>query len=129
MSRKEVFHKFSNSIYPTDIVVVITNNETAIKNRFLDRDGDEIELPIQCDALVANVTERDTRERCELIVFRKKEYMTIATIAHEAFHAMQNIAEKVGLQCYDDSCNEHMAYLIGWIADCCDQVRTNKFKK
>ena len=123
------FHKFKCDLYPFNLVVVITNNETAINEQFKEENGEEIsDLPESCEALTMNVRERKTNAQTSLIVFRKREYMTTEIMCHESFHAMQDIAEKIGLTFHNNDANEHMAYLIGWIADCCQQVKTNKFK-
>lgn len=40
-------------------------------------------------------------------------YFSIPTVAHEAFHIADFIADKVGLEYTHGTCNEHIAYLIG----------------
>jgi hypothetical protein len=75
-----------------------------------------------------NVINKKTNENGVLIVFRKRNYMTSSTVAHESFHAMDNIASWLSIEFIDGAANEALAYLIGWIVDCCYQVKTNKFK-
>lgn len=126
---KVVFHKFSPNIYPTNIYIAVTNNQSAISDRFMYEDCKDIDdLPVNCDALCLSVVERDTNEFGELIVFRRKEYMTIPTMAHESFHCVANICNRLGISYKDDDNNEAFAYLMGYTMDCCNQVRTNKFK-
>lgn len=127
--KKTVFHKFCPDIYPTNIYVAVTNSQTDICDMFLDEHGQEIgDLPIHCDALCMSVAERSNNERVDLIVFRKKEYMTVSTMAHESFHCAENICRKLGIVYNNEDNNEAFAYLIGYIIDCCDQVRTNKLR-
>lgn len=129
MASKLIIHKFQQPIYPMNIWIVITNSQVGITNRFWNNKGEELsDSPDNCDAMVVDVVDKETKERGDIIIFRKKEYMTVATMSHEAFHCADNIMSKLGLQCYDEGNNEHIAYLIGYITDCCDQVRTNKFK-
>lgn len=126
---KTIFHKFANHIYPLNLVVVITNNQTAVTDRFLDDKGKEMDdFPTNCEAFAQSVVEKETLERCDLIVFRKKEYATVSTICHESFHAALSMMDKMGVRVFEGDPNEHVAYLLGWIADCCNQVVTNKFK-
>lgn len=126
---KVVFHKFSPNIYPTNIYIAVTNNQSAISDRFMYEDCKDIDdLSVNCDALCLSVIERDTNDFGDLIVFRKKEYMTVPTMAHESFHCAANIFRKLGISYNDDDNNEAFAYLIGYIVDCCNQVRINKFK-
>ena len=126
---KAVFHKFSPNIYPINIYIAVTNNQSAISDRFMYEDCKDIDdLPVNCDALCLSVIERDNNEFGELIVFRKKEYMTVSTMAHESFHCAENICRKLGIVYNNEDNNEAFAYLIGYIIDCCNQVRTNKFK-
>ena len=40
-------------------------------------------------------------------------YFSITTVAHEAFHIADFIADKVGLEYTHGTCNEHIAYLVG----------------
>lgn len=129
MSKKVEFHKFNNDIYPTALIVAVTNSQSAIFDMFLDENGNELkELPENCDALVVSVTERSTKKRYDLVVFRKKEYMSVAAMAHEAFHATLNMCEKLGITITENDNNEAFAYFLGWVVDCINQVRIGKFK-
>lgn len=53
--------------------------------------------------------------------------ITIANIAHESSHIAMNIFDYIGAK-VDLANQETFSYLVGWIADCINQVRTGKFK-
>lgn len=126
---KVVFHKFTLDIYPVSIYIAITNDQTAVTDRFFDGCGLEIgDLPEYCKALCMTVIDKPTYERGNLILFRKKNLMTTSIMAHESFHCAENICHDLGIVYNDDNNNEAMAYLIEWIVDCCEQVKHNKFK-
>lgn len=126
---KVVFHKFTSDIYPINVYITITNDQTAVTDRFSDGYGLEIgDLPENCDALCMTVVDKPTKERGNLILFRKKDFMTTSTMAHESFHCAENICRELGVVYNNDENNEAIAYLIGWIVDCCEQVKRNKFK-
>lgn len=127
--KKTVFHKFENEIYPISIYVSITNNQTSIQDNFLQADKTYIEdLPEYADALCMPVIVKESNEEAVLIIFRKKEWTTISTIAHESFHCAEYICQRLGIKYSNEDNSEAFAYLLGYIVDCCEQVRTNKFK-
>lgn len=51
---------------------------------------------------------------------------TIATIAHESTHAARLIWEHMGEGCTGVEAD---AYLVGWIASCCDKALRDNFEK
>ncbi|MEG1838961.1 MAG: hypothetical protein RR220_06700 [Bacteroidaceae bacterium] len=53
----------------------------------------------------------------------------INTIVHESVHIASCIFDDCSMTMgFSDGRDEHFAYLVGWAADCINQVRTNKFK-
>lgn len=58
-----------------------------------------------------------------LIVFRSKEYCDTKTIAHESTHASRFIWEHLGELITGIEAD---AYLVGWIADCCQKAKSHK---
>lgn len=63
-----------------------------------------------------------------LIRFENKAAMTVRNITHEAVHAALEIFDYVGARTTHDN-QEPFAYLVGWIADCCNKVKTDKTKQ
>lgn len=67
-----------------------------------------------CDSWCNGAVSR--REDGDLDLFIPVEedgYFSIPTVAHEAFHIADFIADKVGLEYTHGTCNEHIAYLVG----------------
>ena len=62
-----------------------------------------------------------------LIRFASKSAMTADVITHESTHAALEIFKYCDIR-VDYLNQEPFAYLAGFIADCIDQVRKNKFK-
>lgn len=82
------------------------------------------------DALadVARVgTDKPKKRGGILIRFRSKKVMNHNTITHESDHAAIEIFDYCGCRISVDN-QEPFTYLAGWIADCCEQVKTGKFK-
>ena len=74
------------------------------------------------------VTKLSTGKYGILINFASKASMTMNSIAHEAFHAADSLCDELGMCNSENTGNEHIAYLVGHIADLIHQVKTNKFK-
>lgn len=62
-----------------------------------------------------------------LVRFESKNAITIANIAHESSHIAMNIFDYIGAK-VDLANQETFSYLVGWVANCINQVRTGKFK-
>lgn len=123
---KTVFHKFELSPYPRKLWVVVTDDVNPINKKFYNRDNDAAKLQkeqIDGRAVTARVTDKKTGEYGFIVIFTEKEYLTIKTIAHEAFHVCDMLIEDVGMRYVYNTGNEHVAYLIGYIADCIESVK------
>ena len=59
------------------------------------------------------VSRREDGDLDLFIPVEEDGHYSIPTIAHEAFHIADFIADKVGLEYTHGTCNEHIAYLIG----------------
>ena len=129
---KVILHKFNCDLYDYDLFITVSNNEAAINKLFLHSDDTIITdfSTYNSSAFVlSSIKFKKTKRDCILIVFKDKKYMDMNTVAHECFHVAQAMANVLGLIFSNDGTHdEHMAYLIGWAADCCEQVKRNKFK-
>lgn len=73
-----------------------------------------------------NLLRRDSRDYGVLVYFNSKERMTTKVIAHEATHAARRLFEHINA---DIANKEPFAYAVGFIAECCEEVKKRKFKK
>ena len=123
--KKIQIHQFEQPIYPYNLWVCISGELTPIKERFLNDEGKEIEGDIKnFRAVTINaITKEDPHDNGVIIVFKHKKYLTTSVVAHESYHASQSFWEHIG-ETYPSE--EATAYLIGWIAECCDKVKTGR---
>jgi hypothetical protein len=124
---KVIIHQFDPVIYPFKLWVSITDDLTAISERFIDhKSGKELNTD-NLDKTIAftqNVEQKSDRLIGAIIVFGRKGYCSTKIIAHEATHAARMLWDHVG---EDATGMEADAYLVGWIADCIEKVKLNKF--
>lgn len=70
---------------------------------------------------------KDTKKLGELIWFPNETSIEQEKVTHESVHAAMDIFRDIGAD-VDIGNQEPFAYLAGWIADCIDQVKRDKFK-
>ena len=123
MKRQEIKVKTYNlAIYPARLYVVFGLEKKAsdfIYNNFLTYDGGEPLTSIKEDEYenARAVTFKLSRKRDDdfaVLIWLRKE-ITVGVIAHEAVHAAHFIFDAIG-QDADNSNDEALAYLVGWIA-------------
>ena len=86
------------------------------------------EVPESAYAQVDRVYEKKTNLGGVLIRFSSLESMTAGNITHESVHAADCILDYVGAKT-DVINDEYLAYLAGWIADCCDKVKEKEINR
>ena len=129
MSKCKV-HEFDPQIYPRKLWVVKGGDVDSLKDMFTQTDGKELDFKevSQCLAITCNVMMKDERRLLgELIYFTSAKQMNAENISHESAHAAMDILGDIGAE-VDIENQEPFAYLAGWIADCIDQVKRDKFK-
>lgn len=129
MSKCKV-HEFDPQIYPRKLWVVKGGDVNSLKDMFAQANEEELQLS-DVDAhaaLTYSVMMKDKSKLLgELIYFCSSKFMDAEKTTHEAVHAALDIFSDMGCMVdYDNQ--EPFAYLVGWIADCIDQVKRNKFK-
>lgn len=128
MKNKVTIHQFDPIIYPRKLWVVFTDNSEILKKHF-DTECEYEEAMEKCEAFVFSCSHKESYKLGVCIVFLKHKYVNIKNIAHESVH----IASQIFADCnmtmgFDNGNDEHFAYLVGWAADCINQVKTGKFK-
>lgn len=123
--KKVQFHEFDPVIYPFKVWVVITSDDNIVKSRYCEPDNKELDIELRgYDATTSFLKDRITNKKGVLIAFSKRRNMDMNTVAHESSHAAKIIYDKIGAEVGP---HEPFEYLLGWIAECCDKVRRNKF--
>lgn len=112
-------HEFDPVIYPRKLCVAVST----------DTFSDMFEGVSECDADAIVYCVRDKQRNLGgiLVRYESKNAITIANIAHESSHIAMNIFDYIGAK-VDLANQETFSYLVGWIADCINQVMTGKFK-
>lgn len=114
-------HEFDPVIYPRKLWVAVSTD------RFSDRFEGVSEWDDTADAIVDCVRDKQRNLGGILVRYESKNAITISNIAHESSHIAMNIFDYIGAK-VDLANQETFSYLVGWIADCINQVRTGKFK-
>lgn len=126
-NKKVVFHEFNPVLYPLKLWVVKNPTGEAIKNRFEEHNGKPINADFR-DIAVASTYNRivcDKQTNKFGILISIHSTPSVGSTAHESTHAARFIWD--WLDEVEPSA-EADAYLVGWIADCIWQVKTNKFR-
>ena len=117
---KAIVHQFNPTIYPSLLWVVI--GDIMPNERFmLDA------MDVHSLAETSPTNDLENNKNGVMIRFRSRKFMTIEVISHESVHAASEIMRYIGGR-IEVGNQEPFAYLVGWIADCCEQVKRNKFK-
>ena len=118
---------FSNGIYPRRLYVAVGLSEDDVNRMFISERGMlTLDWEGSDAATFDEVRDRDTLTYGSLVVFRSKQEMTPKVMAHEAVHVMDSFMDVLGIERAEEGTNEHLAYLMGWIVGCMDDVKTGK---
>ena len=126
-----MLQEFKNDIYPRKLWVATSWDE--VKDKFATNGDYEFKEEERAYA----TTYPGIRRKCSgmlgvLIVFN--EYKNIGgsklveNIAHESLHATNAIFNELGIE-YSLTHDEHAAYMVGWVANCCWKVLQKEIYK
>lgn len=116
-------HEFDPKIYPRLLWVTYGCPTAVLKDMFGDK-AQDMDESADAETVICQRRKPDIKGGV-LIRFENKAAMTAKNIAHEAVHAALDIFDYVDARISSDN-QEPFAYLVGWIADCCQQVRTGR---
>lgn len=119
-------HEFDPQIYPRLLWVTYGCPTPVLKDMFGD-EAKDMDKTSNAEVINCRRMKPDVRGGI-LIRFRSKSDMKMENIAHEAVHAALEIFDYVDARIEYDN-QEPFAYLVGWIADCCQKVKYGKYKK
>jgi len=126
---KVIVHEFDPVIYPRKVWIVVTNNPQILTDHFNYIDDSDNSPFDTAHAFVFDCKHRVSGLKGTCICFTKKNAITFENVSHESVHIASSIFNDLGMTIgFNGGRDEHFAYLVGWVADCCNQVRTNKFK-
>ena len=129
MGRQKI-HEFYPYIYPRRVWVVRGLNQNEIQDFLSLRNGDSIvfddtEGNEPLCTVFPYIKLRENGKYGILVLISEK--ISVSDIAHESTHVAMEIFNDLGaIITYDNQ--EPFAYLVGWVADCINQVRIGKFK-
>lgn len=132
MVKKIEIHEFYPTVYPRRLWVLKGGNLKDINKAFGERDGSEIYIEIEKGnepkATTLKVWHRSTGKYGVLVWIQQR--IDVDAVAHEAVHVASCIFDDCGMSMgFDGGKDEHFAYLVGFAADCINQVRINKFRE
>ena len=120
-------HEFDPVIYPRKLWIVVTNNPQVIKDNFEYDSDPENFFGGGHAAMVISCSQKETNLIGVCICFTKHKHLTTKNIAHESVHAASYMFSACNMSMgFEDGKDEHYAYLVGWIAECCEKVKLNK---
>ena len=123
-SKVHKIHQFNPQIYPRLLWIAVGCPIDAIRDMF-GADFPDIDADAVADTCRASVTKPKSRGGI-LIRFRNYNDINFMNVCHEASHAALEIFHYSECAITPDN-QEPFAYLVGWIAKCCAQVKANKF--
>lgn len=128
---KNKIHCFVNHIYPRKLYVVITDSAFFLNQHFTNRECEEQISQEDFDkskAITFRCASKINGDYGVCVAFRKKKYMTIREMAHEALHVSSAFHKDLGMSMgFNIGEDETCAYITGWAADCMNRVKTNNF--
>lgn len=130
-------YKYINDMYPRELWITFGATENELNNQFYayvdgqPRNDLTLKLGNGYDGLTFyGIADRKTDKLGILINFTNVKNTTINTMAHESFHALDDMMESCGLEYIQKDCaNEHLAYLLGWIMQSVDAARQQENKR
>lgn len=117
--------EFDPQIYPRKLWVSVGASTEELQEKFGKDDIKDFNESYYAETY--SVQQKEPLLGGTLIRFKDLAAMTTGNIAHEATHAALVIYDYIGGR-IDYSNQEPFAYLVGWLAKCCDEVKNNLMK-
>lgn len=120
--------EFPLHIYPISIDISIGSNLKELYKGYTSSTGTEItEFADVADLLAFThvVKNKVSKKLKVLIYFINEEEVSFCNVAHESTHAAKAVFDYIGADIEDE---EAFAYLVGYIAECCEKA-LKRYKK
>ena len=118
-------YEFDPHIYPRKLWVSVGASTEEFQERFGKEDIKDFDESYYAETMA--VQQKEPLLGGVLVRFQDLKVMTTENIAHEAVHASIEIFDYCDCRIDVDN-QEPFAYLVGWIAKCCDEVKNNLMK-
>lgn len=109
-------HQFNPIIYPRLLWIAVG------KDPIDGYDGVEGEWLESSDAFVIHSYDRKNKKGGVFMRFESLDVMSAKVITHESIHAAMDICDYCDIR-PDNKNQEYLAYLAGWVAQCCEEVK------
>lgn len=133
-AKKFAVHMFDPEIYPRKLFVIKGKNRKypdLISSEFETISGSALDTEGCIDTVGSctwgPVVYKPTGKFGMLVWIVDTAHQKAKDMAHEADHVVNKMFKELGVDMSYDH-DEHHAYMIGWVTDCLEQVRTGKFK-
>ena len=117
--------EFDPQIYPRKLWVSVGASTEELQEKFGKDDIKDFDESYYAETKA--VQQKEPLLGGVLIRFQDLKAMTTENIAHEAAHAAIEIFNYCDCRIDVDN-QEPFAYLVGWVAKCCDEVKNNLMK-
>lgn len=128
-------HEFNPVIYPFRLWVTKNANKQDLCDKFYGLTTKMERVPLNevfDDSDYFNIattiiaTDKQSGWIGAIIAINRPKMLDVKTIAHEASHVADFICEQFGISMDSFDTGEAKAYLVGWAADCINQVKTGR---
>lgn len=117
---------FDCIIYPVIVVITVGNELSLLGKTFADCEGNDLGFSNSefenSESLTYTAKRKEDNKFCVILSFENKDSFTYKTVAHEAVHAAKEIFSFINA---DINPHEPFEYLVGYIAQCCDNSLKN----
>lgn len=120
--------EFDQQIYPQLLWVAVNPTKEEQKqflSTYTPNGEEEKDLNVElesCNAVVYGVRKKENKRTGSMIVFESKDTINFNIVAHESLHVVCRLCAYCAIP-YDNDNHEHIAYLIGWVASCCEKIK------
>ena len=119
-------HEFDPQIYPVKLWIVKKPTQKLIDDNFIEKNGENLNFTTRSHAVMSCYNQVVVNKNNNLygILISIWTNPSVNNIAHESTHAARFIWDWIE---EGNTGIEADAYLVGWIAECIEKVKRNKF--
>lgn len=135
MTKSNKIYEFDPLLYPTRLWVGVNIPYKDVSDKFyaINQDDSVTDFSDAVEKIVTSVIatcypvgDKESGWRGIFCHISRLKDLSVGVIAHEAEHVVCWICEQFGICSHSFEDSEPRAYLIQWVANCINQVKTNK---